>query len=248
VFSSTWAAESAVRDYQADPSKVKVISYGANLPSQLTVEEAFQLVDRRPNDRCRLLFVGTEWERKGGSIAVETATLLQQMGINSELIILGCTPPNTVPSNVNVLGFVSKKTPEGSAIIEGLFRDSHFLIVPTRADCTPIVIAEAASFALPVISTETGGVPTVVRSGTTGLLLPLTTDAQEYAKEIAALMRNWEMYRRMARAAFDDYQSRLNWTTAGKLMMEVIKEAIVRRSGRLMDSDCTLKSSGHELS
>jgi glycosyltransferase involved in cell wall biosynthesis len=229
VFSSTWAAESAVRDYRADPTKVKVISYGANLPAQLTDHEADQLVDSRPRDRCRLLFVGTEWERKGGSIAVETVALLEQLGINTELVILGCIPSNTMPPNVKVLGFVSKEASEGRTAIETLFRDSHFLILPTRADCTPIVIGEAASFAVPVISTDTGGVPSLVRSGSTGLLFPLTAGPQQYAEGIAAIMRDWEIYRRMARAALDEYQSRLNWGTAGRLMMEVIKEAIARR-------------------
>jgi glycosyltransferase involved in cell wall biosynthesis len=135
-----------------------------------------------------------------------------------------------VPTNVKTLGFISKHTPDGRAILERLFRESHFLILPTRADCTPIVIAEAASFALPVISTDTGGVPSLVLASSTGLLLPLTAGPQEYAYSIAVLLRDRESYRRMALAALAEYKNRLNWDTAGTRMMQVIKDTVVQRA------------------
>jgi glycosyltransferase involved in cell wall biosynthesis len=229
VFSSSWAAESAIRDYGADPAKVHVVSYGANFPARLSQEEALGVVNSKPQNRCRLLFVGTEWERKGGPIALETAVKLQESGIETELLVLGSAPVGSMPPNVRVLGFVSKTSTEGAAIIERAFRDSHFLLLPTRADCTPIVMSEAASFAVPVVSTVTGGVPSVVRRGVTGLLLSLAAGPQQYADAIASLMRDWSAYRQMAYAAHEEYRNRLNWDTAGRLMIEIIRGAIERR-------------------
>jgi len=46
-----------------------IMPFGANfetLPPREIVEE------RKKSDRCKLLFVGTDWQRKGGDIAFET--------------------------------------------------------------------------------------------------------------------------------------------------------------------------------
>ena len=50
---------------------------------------AQRMIEARPNDRCRLLFVGIGWERKGGDVAVEVARLLNDRGLPTELTMLG---------------------------------------------------------------------------------------------------------------------------------------------------------------
>ena len=48
---------------------------------------------RRGTDICRLLFLGVDWHRKGGDIALAVAELLNQKGIRTELDIVGCNTP-----------------------------------------------------------------------------------------------------------------------------------------------------------
>ena len=40
-------------------------------------------------DVCKLLFIGSDWYRKGGDIAVEIAGSLNAMGLKTELTMLG---------------------------------------------------------------------------------------------------------------------------------------------------------------
>ena len=65
LFSSPWAARSAIEDYGIDPQKVHTFPYGANLD---TIPSREQVLARKKSERCRLLFIGTGWERKGGDI------------------------------------------------------------------------------------------------------------------------------------------------------------------------------------
>ncbi|MGH9765502.1 MAG: glycosyltransferase, partial [Blastocatellia bacterium] len=69
IYPSSWAARSAIEDYGADPRKVHVVPFGANLEHPPSREQAVRVP---PSDRCRLLFVGVNWERKRGGIALET--------------------------------------------------------------------------------------------------------------------------------------------------------------------------------
>ncbi|GET37679.1 hypothetical protein [Microseira wollei] len=69
VYLSRWAANSATSDYQAELDKIKIIPFGANIDE---CQLANEVLSKKQNQVCRLLFVGKDWERKGGNLAVET--------------------------------------------------------------------------------------------------------------------------------------------------------------------------------
>src|SRR6266571_4408125 len=91
LFSSYWAARSAVEDYGVDQQKVHTIFWGANLE---TIPSREMVLAKKKSERCRLLFMGVSWELKGGEIAFETLLKLEEMGIEAELIVCGTTPPS----------------------------------------------------------------------------------------------------------------------------------------------------------
>ena len=51
IYSSDWAAQSAVRDYGADPAKVQVVSFGSNTESPFTSES---IQDANSNLKCTI--------------------------------------------------------------------------------------------------------------------------------------------------------------------------------------------------
>src|SRR5688572_14595717 len=91
IFASRWAADSAIRGYPGDidPAKVKVVPFGANLAETPPVEKVWAAIDARPTDRSTLLFIGVDWERKGGDVVVDTARSLNEGGLPTELLIVG---------------------------------------------------------------------------------------------------------------------------------------------------------------
>jgi glycosyltransferase involved in cell wall biosynthesis len=225
IYSSDWAAESAIRDYGADPAKVKVIPFGSNVDSPFTTETIGAAIAARPRDRCKLLFLGVDWIRKGGNIAFEVAEKLNQSGLPTELTIVGCQPPidSPIPDFVKPLGFISKATPSGQQRISQLLMESHFLILPTLADCTPIVFCEANSLGVPCLSTTVGGVPTMIRNNVNGRLFAPDGDVSEYCDYITNLFKNYASYRQLARSAFDEYESRLNWRVSGQKVKDLLE-------------------------
>ena len=66
--------------------------------------------------------------------------------------------------------------------------NTHLLFVPTRADCTPIVFCEANAFGIPVITTDTGGVSSIIKNGENGFAFPLDATPDEYANTIQSLL------------------------------------------------------------
>ncbi|MGH7176155.1 MAG: glycosyltransferase, partial [Tepidisphaeraceae bacterium] len=139
IFSSDWAARSAVELYGVPESRVRVVPFGANIVEDRTEAVVKRMIESRPSRPCRLLFIGIGWERKGGDVAIETTRLLNQRGVPTELTILGSNPPGPLPPFVRAMGFIDKKTQAGRRKFDELFGSSHFLILPARAEAFGVV-------------------------------------------------------------------------------------------------------------
>lgn len=224
IYTSEWAAKTAVDNYDVDPRKVKVVSFGANVNCNRTARDIKEIITSKDFSVCKLLFIGVDWFRKGGDIALRTAEILNDQGIQTELHIVGCTPPFDVPWFVTLHGFISKSTKEGRKQLNKLLTESHFLILPSRADCLPMVLAEASAFGLPSLATNVGGIPTAIRDGKNGQLFPLEEGAKKYSDYIMRLMSSKEQYQHLAMSSFREYIDRLNWPLAGKKVCELIYE------------------------
>ena len=219
IFSSDWAAQLAIKTYkEADPAKVKVVPTGANLECNRTKKEIENIIKSKSSKVCKLLFCGVRWFRKGGDVALEVAKQLNNSGLPTELIILGCQPPADVflPDFVKVYGFVDRSTQEGQKLVESLFTEAHFLILPARVDFTPGVLREASSFGLPCISTNIGGISTLVRDGCNGKIFEADANITEYCSYIIDLFSNYSKYVALSSSSFQEYESRLNWNAVGE--------------------------------
>lgn len=222
IYSSEWAAKSAVDNYDVDPEKVKFVPYGANIECERTFSDIDALVENKSFDICNLLFVGAHWHRKGGNKALEVGRQLNARGLKTELHIVGCNPPVELPSFARSYGYVSKRTQEGRLLIDKLMSEAHFLIVPSTAECYGVVFAEASSFGLPSIATNVGGITSSIIEGRNGYTFELDAAPDVYCDLIETLMSSKEQYRNLAKSSFREYSTRLNWGSAGKEVRELM--------------------------
>jgi glycosyltransferase involved in cell wall biosynthesis len=223
IYSSEWAAATALRHYDVDPAKIKVVPFGANVDCRRSSADIEQIAAARRDDVCRLLLVGVDWARKGGDMALAVATLLNRRGIPTELHVVGCRPPFEPPPFVTLHGFVSKASEAGRARLDALMSSAHFLVVPSRAECFGVVFAEASSFGLPSLATRTGGVCSAVRDGRNGMTFELDTEPQAYCDYIEAMLSDPAAYLQLCRSAYVEYAERLNWGAAGRRVRELLQ-------------------------
>lgn len=224
IYASEWAAQSAITLYGVDPAKVHVVPFGANLDVPLSPPDLGPLIARRLADPVvKLLFIGVEWERKGGPAVLEVARLLREAGVACELHVVGVTPSDPLPDFVRLHGFLDKNTPEGTARLSTLLRESHFFLMPSRAECFGIVFAEASAAALPSVGTNVGGIPSAITPGVNGLLVEPGAPPAEIARQVLELWRDPTAYARLCRSAYGEYARRLNWDAAGRALRRIIE-------------------------
>ena len=225
IFSSEWAAKTAINIYGINPDKVKVVPWGGNIECDRTITDIQHIVESRAKNPCKLLFIGTQWQRKGGNIALAVAKELNQMGLPTELTVVGCESSvidEPLPSFVKFLGFIDKFTQEGEQIINQLFTESHFLILPTQAETYGHVFCEANSFAVPCLATNVGGIPTIIKDGVNGKIFTLDASPLYYSKYIASLMNHYSSYKQIAMSSFKEYESQLNWAINTQIVQHLL--------------------------
>jgi len=209
IMTSEWARQSAIRDYGVPPSKTEINLFGANMDF---VPPADAIFEKEKNKTLTLLFLAVDWERKGGALAFDTLVSLRERGIEARLIICGCQPPAEYShQDMQVISFLDKNKKGDHDLFVQLLSSCHFLILPTRADCSLIVACEANSYGVPAITTDVGGVADVVLNDVNGYCLPFEATGKDYADRIIDLYSDREKYHRLIASSHRRFEEYLNW-------------------------------------
>ncbi|MBX9671536.1 MAG: glycosyltransferase family 4 protein [Candidatus Obscuribacterales bacterium] len=220
IFSSDWAAKTALDRYEFDDNRVAVVPFGANLTVQPPSLEALPaILEQRTSSECRLLFIGRNWIEKGGPFAIDVLSELVSRNIDAKLWVVGCELPKDavnerLSARVVNKPFLNKHVESDAEQLGELLTASHFLIFPTMGDCFGMVICEANAYGVPVLAHRTGGVASIIRDGQNGFLFAKPQQATDYADCIARLFSDKVTYGELCRTSRLEFQNRLNWTTA----------------------------------
>jgi len=206
LLSSEWAKSSLTNFYNIRPSIVRILEYGANIKDTQYRERSF-------SNEFRLLIVGVDWLRKGIDLAVEVHKQLLERGYRSQLTIIGLKKyPKSLSSipNVRLHTFLRKDTPEGEKKIKEEFELANYFLFPTLADCTPIVLAEAMMFGLPIVARNTGGLSSMVENGQNGILIDKHGQADDFINGLMEIHKP-DVYEKFAQNSRRLYETKFNW-------------------------------------
>lgn len=223
IYSSQWAADSAIRDYGVPPSKVSVVQLGSGIVDPPAREDVARYLMGRLQGAMQLLFLGREWYRKGGDLAVAIAAEIEALGVAVQLHVAGCTPDAVLPAFVKVHGPLRKDIPEQAATLRGLFERSDLFLMPTRADAFGMVYGESAAFGTPVVAGSAGGVPEIIGQGEWGKTASPDMPLRAIAEWAVSLYENRTEYERLAWQAREAYETRLNWHAFCRKLVEITK-------------------------
>ncbi|HEY5743902.1 MAG TPA: glycosyltransferase family 4 protein [Terrimicrobiaceae bacterium] len=224
IYSSAWAANSAIEQHGADPAKIRVLPFGANLESALTSEELELLIPKRQQSPWRFLLVGVDWKRKGADIALEVVNELNRRGFPSELVVAGCQPPNSADAfspYLRLEGFLDKRTRSGQVRLSALYHSALFYFMPSRAEAYGIAYCEANAFGLPCLATNTGGVRSLIQDGLNGHCFASDQSISAYADFIITTLTSGA-YPTLSRNSLCLSHERLNWNASvGSLLLSL---------------------------
>lgn len=157
---SHWAADSLLDDYNLPPERVAVVGFGANHHGS---------VEDRDWRSPRFLFVGIDWERKGGPFVLRAFARLRSAIPDATLDVVGGHPSLQEPG-VNAHGVLSPASTHDRETLAALFARATCFVMPSLIEPFGIAYVEAASAGVPSIAGSVGG-PTDIVGGAGGILV-----------------------------------------------------------------------------
>ncbi|MCE9644889.1 MAG: glycosyltransferase family 4 protein [Chloroflexi bacterium] len=225
-FASQYAMEEA-KKYKVSRNKAfSVIPYGANIeqPINFSPKTANDFLQKKGID---LLFIGKDWKLKGGDVAVKTARVLNERGINACLNVVGIDLSDSVrDSFVKFYGLLNKDSIIDRKQLEGLFSTCDVLIVPSKAEGYGLVFVEAAAYGLPSLAYKSSGVMTAVQDGRSGILFALAEDEIAFANQIEFWYKRPEVYANLSNGARRYYEQTANWKNAVKKLIKEMEKTL----------------------
>ena len=187
-------------------------------PPCINASESRSYVEPRLSEP-RLLFIGKDWERKGGPELVSAFELLQIKYPDATLDIIGCKPEIRNQS-VRVHGFIDKGTPSGEQRLKEITRNSNIFCMPSQWESTGIVYFEAMENSLPVIMVKGQGREKLFEGISTILE---DSNPQTIADAVDHLLSNQETTTRMTKKAFDAVKNTYNYDNFIDVLLHRIK-------------------------
>jgi glycosyltransferase involved in cell wall biosynthesis len=187
---SNWARRSLIEDYAADPAKIHVLAPGA-------ARAYFAIGERRQPaqpGRVKVLFVGGDFERKGGPLLLDALADLLDQQVELHIVTSAAIEPRP---NVYVYKGLAPNSPE----LLRLFAEADLFVLPSHAECLAVVLMEATAAGLPIITTDVGALGEAVEPRTSGLVIPASSGVG-LRGALETLVHDRELRLHMGRAGF----------------------------------------------
>ena len=199
---SEWLADSFIKYYDVNPKKVQAVGAGINLPY---IKKGFEKDGSAPT----VLFVGIDFERKGGKVLLEAFSLVTREIKNARLMIIGPELSNP-PKGVECLGLISKSTKEGIEKLSEIYCKASVFVMPSYYEPFGIAFLEAMAHKLPCIGTDICAIPEIIDHNQTGFLVKVG-DHKELGKRIVQLLKDKAGAEEMGRLGYMRYKHNYTW-------------------------------------
>ena len=199
---------------------LNIIPNGVEIPKVSENDDLYDL--KHP----AILFMGVLEKIKGLDILIKAVHLIKQSKLNFHLYVAGDGPEKAnyqklvkkldLEKNVSFVGYISNNTKKC------FYKSIDIFVLPSRYESFGIVLLEAMSFKKPVIASDIGGIPSIIKHKENGLLFE-SENTKDLADNLTLLMKNTSLREKISLEGFKTSKS-YNWETIARNTMKLYKE------------------------
>ena len=151
-------SESLREQYGIPDSKIVLAGVGNNVVIEDSPLNNYNYQNKN------ILFVGIDWERKGGPDLLLAFEKVLERHPDATLTIVGASPKINV-KNCNIIGKVPLEE------MKQHFQKASIFCLPTKMEPFGVAFIEALYYKLPIVATNVGAIPDFVKPGGNGYLI-----------------------------------------------------------------------------
>jgi len=213
---------SFIGDFSVPEDRAFAAYAGPNLDLQ-AIPARQDVAGRAPT----ILFVGVQFERKGGDALLRAFANLRTRHPQARLIVIGPKTFSYQADGVEWWGYLRKEEPsEWKKLVEA-YADADVFCLPTRYEPFGIAFVEAMMFGLPCVGTRTSAVPEIIQDGTTGFLVEVD-DVPALERRLEQLFNDAPLRAKLGAAGRLYAREHFTWERIVARMSDSMKAAIGR--------------------
>jgi glycosyltransferase involved in cell wall biosynthesis len=204
IANSNYTAKVLTEKYRLSPRRIKVCYKAINLEQYASVLSTRTFLS--PNAPKRVLFVGSNMQRKGLPVLIRAAPYILASLPETEFWVVGedrsirrmkelCRAEG-VEHAFHFWGWRS-----GSDLLK-LYSQADVLAMPSLVEALGVVFLEAMACGIPVVGTYVGGIPEIVKDGYNGLLVS-PGDHLQLAQAIIRLLQDEDLQSHLAKGGIE---------------------------------------------
>lgn len=213
---SEYLRQSFIHNYGVAPDRVFSVGGGINLD---------QVPEDNPSKSYtapRLLFIGTEFARKGGPQLLAAFKAVREAIPAATLDIVGPARVDNLPAGATLHGHLSKADPAQRQRLGDLFRSASLFVLPSLYEPFGIAPLEAMLYRLPAVLTDAWALREFVTPGVNGELVQKGS-ADDLAEKLAALLSDPAGLAEMGRRARETVLERYTWPAVATRMATAVR-------------------------
>lgn len=211
---SEYVRQSMIDDYGIAPERVAAVGGGINfttLPSSQPLAEA-----------PRILFIGTNFERKGGELLLAAFGQVRERVPEAELWLV------THKADLAGPGIRRIEPTRDRDAIEALYRSAGVFAMPSRCETWGDVFLEAMAYGLPCIGTTNDAMPEIIEHGRTGYVVA-PDDVAALAEYLERLLLDPALRRTMGAQGRERVLQTFTWEHVARRMVPYLQQAARER-------------------
>ena len=174
--------------------------------------------ERAPTDRPLILSVGKFEEKKGKAVLIKAFASLARDYADLDLVLIGATGATLEGLRQlciaeGVADRVSFHVDMPHSDVAKWFQRSTLFVLPSRREPFGIVLLEAGCCALPVVASNVGGIPEILKEGVTGRMVA-PDDAPALANVMRQILDDPAASRSMGEQLRTSVREKFSWTAA----------------------------------
>ncbi len=202
------------------------------IPNGVDVKHIKEIKPLKLKTSNNLIFVGNLVRIKGLDMLIEAFSIIKNQLSNSKLLIVGngndeeylknLVSDLNLKDNIEFLGFMS-----GDQKFSYI-KSADILVLPSLWESLPIVVLEGMACGKPVVATNVGGIPFLIKDGVNGLLVK-PGNIEELAQKLLILLKNKSLQKEMGKQSLEMIKD-LSWSNIAdrtyKVYLEIVQEEV----------------------
>jgi glycosyltransferase involved in cell wall biosynthesis len=210
-FYSDYAKNTLIEFYKIHHDNISVVG------SSLKIPDVINIPWKNKNDD--VIFVSTDFKRKGGFSLVPIFDNVSKVHPTSNLIVVGNIPECFKKVNRSYLKLCGALN---RVELIDIYQKASILLHPAIYDPFPSVILEAANFGNPSIASKICGIPEMIKDNETGFIVE-PNSAEAFSDKIIYLLKNKKLRRQFGESAQSDVNNRFHPTIVSSKIAKTIK-------------------------